>query len=348
MIVPAAPIATVDYHTAGEPFRIVTGGVPVPDGATVLDRRDAAIAALDDVRALLINEPRGHADMYGCFMTPPDDPGAAFGMLFFHKDGFSTACGHGTIAGVTWALDSGLVPARAPTTELHVDVPSGRLAVQADVDAEGRVGEVRFTNVASWVAATDLRVTAAGQEWTVDVSFGGAFYASARASDAGAAVTPADLADLTRIGREIRRAVDPLPCVRHPTDDRLSGCYGTIWWEDVHAPSEQRGAHSVDTLTQRNVTIFADGEVDRSPCGSGTSARLAVLQHRGALVVGQQLHHVGIVGTAFDARVSSIIDGPGATGVAVVTEIGGHAYRTGSHEFVLDPRDPLGVGFQLR
>ncbi len=341
------PIGTCDYHTAGEPFRIVTSGVPVPNGANVLDRRDSALAELDDVRALLINEPRGHADMYGCFVTPPDDDGAAFGMLFFHKDGFSTACGHGTIAGVTWAIDSGLVAARSPVTELCVDVPSGRLSVRADVDGRGRVGEVRFVNVPAWVAATDLPVEAAGRTWLVDVSFGGAFYASARAADAAASVRPADLAELTRLGREIRRAVDPLPCVRHPTDDRLSGCYGTIWWDDRDDGGTASASASGHDLVQRNVTIFADGEVDRSPCGSGTSARLAVLHRRGVIATGEGLRHVGIVGTSFSGRVLRTVDGPDGR-PAVVTEVGGRAYRTGTHEFVVDPDDAVGIGFQLR
>lgn len=335
-------ITTADYHTAGEPFRIVTGGVEVPAGATVLDRRSACIAnagGLDDVRAFLVNEPRGHADMYGCFVTPADD-GAAFGMVFFHKDGFSTACGHGTIAGVTWALDSGLVEAVSPRTDLYVDVPSGRLAVSASVDAHGRVGEVLFTNVASWVSATDVVIAAAGRDWTVDVSYGGAFYASVRAADAGLSIVPGDLDSLIAVGRAIKRAMDGHRAVQHPVDARLSGCYGTIWWEPLDTPD---GAD----IAQRNVTIFADGEVDRSPCGSGTSARLAVLHLRGELDVGEVLRHEGIVGTSFSGRVLATAAGPEGR-LAVTTQVGGHAFATGRHEFVLDDRDDLGLGFQLR
>jgi proline racemase len=336
------PIATADYHTAGEPFRIVTGGVVAPGGATMLDRRAAAIAGLDHVRAFLINEPRGHADMYGCFVTPADDDGAAFGLVFFHKDGFSTACGHGTIAAVTWALESGLVAAAAPVTHLAVDVPSGRLAVEADVDADGRVGEVRFTNVASWVAATGIHVDVVGRWWNVDVSFGGAFYASVRAADGSLAVRAEDLDELTAVGRAIKRALDKHRAVRHPDDDRLSGCYGTIWWED-ELPTPDQPEH----VRQRNVTVFADGEVDRSPCGSGTSARLALLHHHGLLRTGELLRHEGIVGTAFNARVLSTVAGPeGRT--AVITQVGGRAHRTGTHVFTLDPSDEIGLGFQLR
>ena len=336
-------ITTADYHTAGEPFRIVTGGVDVPAGATVLDRRSACEAndgGLDDVRAFLVNEPRGHADMYGCFITPADDDGAAFGMVFFHKDGFSTACGHGTIAGATWALDSGLVEAVSPRTDLYVDVPSGRLAVSASVGADGRVGEVLFTNVTSWVSSTDLVISAAGRDWTVDVSYGGAYYASVRAADGGLSIVPGDLDSLIAIGRAIKRAMDAHPAVQHPVDARLSGCYGTIWWEALDTPD---GAD----VAQRNVTIFADGEVDRSPCGSGTSARLAVLHHRGELGLGATLCHEGIVGTRFSGRVLATAPGPEGR-VAVATQVGGRAFATGRHSFIHDDRDDLGLGFQLR
>jgi len=336
------PITTIDYHTGGEPFRIVTGGVAPPTGATMLERRATAIAELDHVRAFVVNEPRGHADMYGCFVTPPDDDGAAFGLVCFHKDGFPTACGHGTIAAVTWALHSGLVAAVSPMTTLSVDVPAGRHAVEADVDSDGRVGEVRITNVTSWVAATGIHVDAVGRWWTVDISYGGAFYASVRAADGGLAVRAEDLDDLTTIGRAIKRAMDKHRSVIHPSDDRLSGCYGTIWWED-ELPVPGRP----ESVRQRNVTVFADGQVDRSPCGSGTSARLALLHHHGLLRTGELLRHEGIVGTAFSSRVLAAATTPtGQRGV--VTQVGGRAHRTGSHEFTLDPADEIGIGFQLR
>jgi len=145
-------VRTVDYHTAGEPFRIVTGGVEPLEGRTILERRRFAAEHLDDVRRLLVNEPRGHADMYGCFVTEPEDEGADLGVVFFHNAGYSTACGHGTIALVTWAIESGRVEAREPETHVVVDVPSGRLETWADV-ADGRVRSVRFRNVPSFVWA---------------------------------------------------------------------------------------------------------------------------------------------------------------------------------------------------
>ena len=337
-------ISTIDYHTGGEPFRIVIGGVPPPRGATVLDRRQYCEQHLDDVRAFLVNEPRGHADMYGCFITPPDSDkdrqgAGAFGMVFFHKDGFSTACGHGTIAGVTWAIESKRIPAIEPVTELWVDVPSGRLHVEADVDA-GKVQGVRFENVPSFVSATDLPVATAHGEIVVDVSYGGAFYASADVSQLGLTITPENLPALVEAGRAIKWALDDDAVTRHPDDERLSGCYGTIWFE-------RQGVDDDGTVRQRNVTIFADGEVDRSPCGSGTSARLAVLDHRRELGRGATLVHTSIVGSTFTARVLG--DGPTIADHSTVrTEVAGRAHQTSIGMFTFDATDQLGLGFQLR
>jgi proline racemase/trans-L-3-hydroxyproline dehydratase len=256
-------ITTVDYHTAGEPFRIVTGGAPEIPGATVLERREHAMTGeADRIRALLCNEPRGHADMYGCFLVPPDDPGAALGTLFWHKDGFSTACGHGTIALGAYAVDAGLVAAPDDgEVDVVIDVPSGRVTARVE-RAGGRNRSVAFGNVPAFVLARSVPVPTRRGEITVDLSYGGASYASARAADVGLSVTAGDLTELIAVGREIRDALNAAGAATHPTDRRLDGVYGTIWYEDLHP-----GPH------QRNVTVFADGEVDRSPCGSGTSAR---------------------------------------------------------------------------
>jgi proline racemase len=337
-------ITTIEYHTGGEPFRIVTGGVQAPPHGTVLERRDWYHQHLDDVRAFLVNEPRGHADMYGCFITPPDpdegrDGVGRFGMVFFHKDGFSTACGHGTIAGVTWAIESDRIPAVEPVTEVSVDVPSGRLHARADI-ADGRVQGVRFENVPSYVTATDLVVTTDHGDFTVDVAYGGAFYACADVSQLGLTITPDNLPRLIEAGRAIKWAVDADPSSKHPEDDRLSGCYGTIWFE-------HQGVTDDGTVRQRNVAIFADGEVDRSPCGSGTSARLAALDRRGLLGRDAVLEHTSVIGSTFVGRVLG--DGPTIAGRPTVrTEVGGRAHLTGANMYTFDPDDALGIGFQLR
>ena len=299
-------IGTTDYHTAGEPFRIVTDGTPPLDGATVRERRERAAGseAAERVRRLLCHEPRGHADMYGCFLVPPDDDGADLGVLFWHKDGYSTACGHGTIALGAWAVESGLVDA-PPDGEVDVtiDVPSGRVVARVLMRA-GAVESVVFVNVPSYVVSRR----------EVEIAYGGALYASAPASAFGLRVVPDDLPELIAAGRRVK--------AEHPEHD----LYGTILWEEL------------GPLHQRNVTIFADGEVDRSPCGSGTSARCALL----GLREGETLRHDSIVGTTFLARVV------GTTDEGVLTEVEGNAYRTGEHRFLLDPRDELGTGFALR
>jgi proline racemase len=319
-------VETVDYHTGGEPFRIVTGGVDSPRGTSILDKRRDALERLDHVRRLLVYEPRGHADMYGCFVVEPDDDAADLGVVFFHNAGYSTACGHGTIALVTWALDEGMVEKREGANRLVVDVPSGRLETRASVES-GRVRSVRFRNVPSYVWGTGL--SAAGR--TVDVAFGGAFYASLEEH-----VEPGELPRLIELGRAIKRNLDVEHEIVHPLEPELRDVYGVMFWQ-----------HELDDpLTQRNVTVFADGEVDRSPCGSGTSARLALLDAEGRLARGAELVHRSIVGSEFRALVVGAEEVAGIP--AVVTEVEGSAYRTGEHVFELDPDDPLGEGFLLR
>ena len=319
-------IRTVDYHTAGEPFRIVTGGVEPLQGATILERRRDALERLDHVRRLLVHEPRGHADMYGCHVVPGNDEGADLGVVFFHNEGYSTACGHGTIALVTWALDEGVVQRREGENRVVVDVPSGRLETTATV-VDGRVRSVTFRNVPSYVWATDVRVG----DVAVDVAFGGAFYATLRER-----VEPAELPRLIELGREIKRGLEAQHEIVHLLEPELRDVYGVIFWQqEGDAP-----------LTQRNVTVFADGEVDRSPCGSGTSARLALLDAAGDLPRGAELRHLSIVGSIFTGRVVGELTVAGHE--AVVTEVTGSAYRTGESTFTLDPDDPLGEGFLLR
>ena len=323
-----AEIVCTDYHTAGEPFRIVTGGVPDVPGATVPDRRANAMVSeeVDFMRRLLCHEPRGHADMYGCFLVPPDDDGAHLGVLFWHKDGYSTACGHGTIALGAWAVESGRVEApKDGTVDVVIDVPSGRVTARV-VMQQGTVVSVAFRNVPARVIARD--VDAGGVK--VDVAYGGAIYASVAANKLGLKVEPERLTELIAAGRAIKHALAGTPVAKHPSDERLSGIYGTIIHEEL------------GPLHQRNVTVFADGEVDRSPCGSGTSARCALLAADGAMKDGDVLRHDSILGTTFAARIVGTADD------GLLTEVEGTAYRTGEHRFVLDPRDALGTGFVLR
>ena len=321
-------IETTDYHTAGEPFRIVLDGVPDISGATIRDRRDFASGSdeVDRVRRMLCHERRGHADMYGSFLVPPDDDGADFGVLFWHKDGYSTACGHGTIALGVWAVESGRVAAPDDgDVDVTIDVPSGRVVATVRRRA-GAVESVAFRNVPSFVVAREV---AAG-EVAVDVAYGGAIYAFAPAASLGLRVVPDDLPELIAAGRKVKHALEGSDVACHPDDDRLSGIYGAVFYDEL------------GPLHQRNVAIFADGEVDRSPTGSATSARCALLVADGLLGEGQVLRNDSIIGTTFFARVL------GESPAGVLTEVEGTAFRTGEHRFVLDARDPLGTGFVLR
>jgi len=311
-------VSCVDYHTAGEPFRIVTEGGLRLEGRTVLDKRRFAREQVDHVRQLLVYEPRGHADMYGCFVVEPNDEGADLGVVFFHNAGYSTACGHGTIALVTWAIETGVVERREPETRVVVDVPSGRLETWAQVVGDD-VRSVRFHNVPAFVHSDG-------------VAFGGAFYGSVEER-----VEPKELPRLIELGRAVKARLEEEREVVHPLEPELRGVYGVIFWQEEDAGPP---------LVQRNVTVFADGEVDRSPCGSGTSARLALLHAEGRLGVGDELVHRSIVGTEFRARIVEETEVAGRP--AVVTEVEGSAHLTGFHGFVLEPGDELGLGFLLR
>jgi proline racemase len=334
-------IRTIDYHTAGEPFRIVADPPVEIVGDTVANRRVYAMASaeVDGLRKLLCFEPRGHADMYGCFITPPDDDEADFGVLFWHKDGFSTACGHGTIALGVWAIQSGKVAIDpSGVTDVVIDVPSGRVTARVHTK-DSVIESVDFVNVASYHMHSDINVDTSLGALTVDVSFGGAIYAQLDVAQIGLSVTPEHYGEIIAIGREIKWALNDSEYAEHPTDSRLSGIYGTIVYEDLAT-----GADGVKR--QRNATIFADGEVDRSPCGSGTCARLATLVEKKQLNIGEVLKHDSIVDSQFLGVAKAQVTSDGYD--AILPQVTGMAYKTGESVFTVDPRDPLTPGFVLR
>jgi len=332
-------IQTTDYHTAGEPFRIVEGGFPTIDGATVAEKRVYAQHSneVDAVRTMLCREPRGHADMYGCFVVAPDDGEADFGALFWHNDGYSTACGHGTIALGVWALQSGRVSGDPDgVTAVTIDVPSGRVVAHVQQVA-GAIVAATFENVASYPVRRALDVDISLGRVVVDVAYGGALYASIPASALGLEVAAEHAPALRTFGREIKWALNNTEVARHASDHRLSGIYGTIIFDDLGDTPD--GPH------QRNVTVFADGRLDRSPCGSGTAARLALLADDGRVDEDHVLIHDSIIGTRFIGRFrpASNCSTPGA----VIARVEGMAYKTGHSVFALDPSDPVGTGFTL-
>ncbi len=329
-------ITTIDAHTAGEPFRVIIDGFPDLSGETILARRRDARDRFDYLRRALMWEPRGHADMYGCIVTKPVTPGADFGVLFLHNEGFSTMCGHGIIGIATVAVETGMIAVREPETTIHIDTPAGPVTAFAAV-ADQRVREVRFRNVPSFVLALDQEVEVPGPGAVrFDLAFGGAFYAYVAAAPLDLQCVPEESRRLIEIGMQIKRAVASSHAISHPFEPDLGFLYGTIFV----APGRSAGAHS------RNVCVFAEGEVDRSPTGTGVSGRLALHHARGEIGLNQVIEIESIIGTRFRGRVvETTTFGPHQ---AVIPQVAGSAYITGRHEFVIAPDDPLGEGFLLR
>lgn len=327
---------TIDMHAAGEPLRIVTSGVPAIPGATILAKRRWAREHLDHVRTTLMWEPRGHADMYGCYLTEPVTPRADVGVIFMHNEGYSDMCGHGIIALATMLVAQGMVIRNEPETRVGVDTPAG--FVEAFVGWDGRrVGEVRFTNVPSFLYHRDLSVTTASAgEVTVDIAFGGAFYAYLDAAAVGLELDREPLDLFKQIGDEIKRAVMASIDVVHPLEPELRGIYGTIFAGPPRRPDAD----------QANVCIFADRQVDRSPTGTGTAGRVAQLVARGTLAVGERLGNESAAGTLFWGRALR----PTSVGPfdAVVPEVAGRASIVGFNTWLVEAEDEVGEGFLLR
>jgi len=328
-------IKTIDAHTGGEPLRIITEGFPSLRGNTILEKRRYMQKNYDFLRKALIWEPRGHPDMYGCLVTEPETQDGAMGAIFLHNEGYSTMCGHGIIALSSVAWRTGLVRKEGSGPVLKIDTPAGQ--VTAVSRRKGTRGAVSFMNVPSYVCALDRKVNVPGiGTISCDVAFGGAFYAFCRAEDLGLRIVTEEHDKLIDLGRRIKRAVSETLPIRHPFKKELGFLYGTIF---TAAPADKLH-HS------RNVCVFADGEIDRSPTGTGVSARLAIHHARGEISIDETIVVESIIGTCFSGRIAGAERfGPHE---AVVPEITGTAFITGRHEFLLDPDDPLKHGFFLR
>lgn len=329
-------ITTVESHTGGEPFRIVTGGLPRVPGATIVAKRQWVAANIDHIRRALILEPRGHADMYAGYLVPPVSAEADFGVIFVHNQGYSDHCGHGTIALATAAVALGWVARRSPETRVGIDAPCGY--IEAHVAWDGaRAGAVRFVNVPSFVLEEQATVTTPGFG-RVDgvIAFGGAFYfyVDGRAHDL--AIAPANLGALIAFGDEVTRAANAKYSFAHPDIPELNHVYGTII----------DGAPINPGSDQSNCCIFADRQVDRSPTGSGTAGRVAMLYRQGRLALGQPLVNDSVIGSTFVGR--AIATGRVGPFDAVIPEISGSARITGTAAWLIDDTDPIGRGFLAR
>lgn len=395
-------VQTLDCHTGGEPLRIILSGMPAPAGNTVLARREDCLARLDHFRQLLMYEPRGHADMYGVLLTAPERPDSLFGAIFMHNEGYSSMCGHATLALTKIALQCGLVAAESPVTSFRIDVPAGQLQVFAEIDADGAPGKVWFDNVPSFrstlgqgatlqpaaligaaapasaaadgsfrveVPAPDLAdkdygghsaggsaehppehppehaagPAAAGQ-LAVDVpgigtvqyqlGFGGAYYAYVAADSIGLVLEPKQHPQIIAAGRAIKQAVAAQVSLQHPEAPELGELYGTIFYQQLG-----EGLY-------RNVCIFADGELDRSPTGSGVAGFAAILHANGVLKAGDTIRVRSIIDSEFGVEVRQSLDHHGLP--AIIPRVSGEAYLTGRQQFFLDPADPFSRGFLLR
>jgi trans-L-3-hydroxyproline dehydratase len=328
-------ITTLDAHAAGEPLRIVTGGIdPIP-GATMLDKRRYARQHLDALRRAIVFEPRGHADMYGAIPTDPVTADGDLGVLFLHNEGWSTMCGHGIIALTTALLETG----ERSGDVVRFDAPPGRVTARATRDGD-RVREVAFENVPSFAAALDQSVAVDGLGTIrYDLAYGGAFYAFVDADALGVPLEAAGFRQCIDVGMRIKRAVMAAREVRHPEapdSADLSFLYGTILTGAAHGPDAD----------SRNVCVFAEGEVDRSPTGTGISARVAIEHARGRLRDGATFTVESILGTRFRGRV--LRTATVAQYEAVVPEVAGSAWTVGRSELWIAPDDPLPEGFVLR
>ena len=334
----ATVITTIEAHAAGEPLRIVTGGLPPLVGETILEKRRYMHEHFDYIRRALMWEPRGHHEMYGCILTPPVTSDANLGVLFMHNEGYSTMCGHGVIALVTTLVKTGTVPAQGRETPVNLDTPAGLVRAIAHSDDNGQVERVSFRNVPSFLYARDIALEVPGYgRLVIDIAFGGAFYAFLPANRLGLQVSSVYLPALVAAGSAIQKAANEALTADHPLEADLGFIYGTIFT----GPPEDPAHYS------RNVCIFAEAEVDRSPTGTGVSARLALHHAKGEIADNQLIVIESILGaaSAFGGRVV------GRTKLgsfdAVIPEVSGTAFITGHSEFIIEPDDPLGRGFLL-
>lgn len=328
-------ITTIDVHVAGEPLRVITSGFPEPQGSSILDRREYCRQHLDHLRQALMLEPRGHPDMYGALPLGSSSADADIGVLFMHNEGYSTMCGHGIIGLTTVLWQEEIPTAQKLNNPLRIETPSGVVSATAQ-HQDGRIASVTFQNIPSFVEGLDLQVEVPNLGIVrYDLAFGGAYYAFCRAEEFGLKLTPDQASSLTELGMRIKQAIMANLPIAHPQDERLGFLYGVVFV----------GAGLQREVFCRQVCVFAEGAIDRSPTGTGVSAHLAILATRHGIQEHTPYRIESILGTTFTVRLVKRVNFFGRQ--AIIPEVTGQAYITGKHQFLIDPADPLKGGFRL-
>ncbi len=333
----SAPLTVVDMHTGGEPLRIVTGGYPAIPAGTILEKRAYVRENLDHLRKILMFEPRGHHDMYGALLVQPDLRGADLAVLFMHNEGYSTMCGHAIIALGRYAVDQGIVAAKEPVAAVNIECPCGMVAASVEVE-NGGAGAVSFESVPAFLFAGDRQIEVAGYGAVrFDIAYGGAFYALADCQEFGLEFGGDCVRDFVDAASALTGKVKAAFPLSHPGHDDLAFLYGTILTD---------GENEFSDAPTKNICVFADAEVDRSPTGSGVTARLAAMHAKRQIGVGQTRIFESIAGSRFSGSVASTTKA-GAFD-AITARVGGRAFYSGKSEFIVEDDDVLGRGFLLR
>ena len=329
-------VHTVDTHTEGESTRVVVGGIPKITGHTMPEKKEWLEKNLDYLRTALMLEPRGHKDMFGAILTEPTVEEADYGIIFMDGGGYLNMCGHGTIGAMTVAVETGMVEVTEPITKVVQEAPAGLIRGEVLVE-KAKAKTVSFQNVPSFLYKRDCALELPGYgKIKFDISFGGSFFAIVKAEQVGLSIIPENAEKLKELGIALREIINKEIPVQHPSLPHIHTVDLVEWWSET----ETKGA------TLRNCVVFGQGQVDRSPCGTGTSAKMATLFAKGELKIGEEFYYESILGTIFKGEIL------GTTKVgeyeAVIPQISGSAYITAFNHFVIEEEDPLKYGFVLK
>ncbi len=336
MSVKEVSLAVVDMHTGGEPLRIVTSGYPELPHGTILQKRAYVRDNLDHLRKILMFEPRGHFDMYGALLVEPDLPGADLAVLFMHNEGYSTMCGHAIIALGRYAVERGLVEAVEPITTVNIECPCGMVVAHVEV-ADGKAGAVSFDSVPAFLFDGDLKAEL--PEYgpiSFDIAYGGAFYALADCGQFGLEFGSSPARDFVNAATALSEYVKQAVPLSHPDHDDLAFLYGSILTDDGDGRSKPTC----------NVCVFADAQVDRSPTGSGVTARLAAMHTKGLVGIGEKRIFESIAGSLFEGKASATVSAGGLP--AIIANVSGRAHYSGECQFIVEADDPMAGGFLVR